>query len=83
MPDFSDYVFRIVYHFLVCETDDGDARFFQFGSTIDIPFFILRVIVDATIQLHNKVGFGTIEICNEVFDRMLTTEVEAVNLMVA
>ena len=46
-------------------------------------FFILRVIVDATIQLHNKVGFGTIEICNEVFDRMLTTEVEAVNLMVA
>lgn len=78
-----NYVIYIVKYFFVGEADDGDVEIFEFCSAVDVAFMHIWVVVDSAIQFYYQIGFGTIEISDKLFDRMLTAEVIAVELVIA
>ena len=71
-PYFCQYTLNIVQHIAVAEADDPIAALFQPFRTCLVILYLLRVTV--AIHFNHQFVFGTVEIYDELADRMLFAE---------
>jgi hypothetical protein len=69
-----EYVVNAIENFLVPESNNGKAKFFQNVGAVCIMFDLIKCVMNATIHFDYQSSFMAIEVSNEAIDRMLTFE---------
>ena len=79
--DLLDNRCHVAQHVFVAEAKNGETQGFE--KRLTLPVRVLLVCVNRTVDLDNRAGANAIEIDDEVAERMLTPELESVELAVA